>query len=126
MGKGYDLATAEERDIARERATVQVGAPRQQGAPQREEDQLPEWWNPTPALHVSLYYKEEVRFASTLCAVLNCAGHCMAAAIMALSRCSTHHSMAALLWAESFTDAQQTTLFHTDAPDVTLNAKIWT
>lgn len=108
MGKGYDLATAEERDIARERATVQVSVPRQQGAPQREEDQLPEWWNPTPALHVSLYYKEEVRFASTLCTVLNRIGHCMAAAIMALSRCSTHHSMAALLWAESFIDAPLT------------------
>ena len=67
MGKGYDLATAEERDVARERAAVQIGAPRQQGAPQREEDQLPEWWNPTPALHVSLYYKEEVGFP-VLCA----------------------------------------------------------
>ena len=47
--------------MARERATLQVGAPaqRRSGAPE-EEEQLPEWWNPTPALHVSLYYKEEV------------------------------------------------------------------
>lgn len=60
VGKGYDLATAEERNMARERATVQVGAPRQQSSFQGEEQQLPEWWNPTPALHVSLYYKEEV------------------------------------------------------------------
>ena len=74
MGKGYDLATAEERDVARERAAVQIAPPRQQGAPQQEEDQLPEWWNPTPALHVSLYYKEEVRFSSSLCTVLNLLG----------------------------------------------------
>ena len=64
VGKGYDLATAEERDMARERAMVQVGGPAQQGSPQREEEQLPEWWNPTPALHVSLYYKEEVNALS--------------------------------------------------------------
>lgn len=46
--------------MARERATLQVGGPTKQGTPQQEEDQLPEWWNPNPALHVSLYYKEEV------------------------------------------------------------------
>lgn len=60
VSKGYDLATAEERDMARERATLQVGAPAPQGTPQREEEELPEWWNPSPALHVSLYYKDEV------------------------------------------------------------------
>ena len=48
--------------MARERATLQVGAPAQRrSAAPEEEEQLPEWWNPTPALHVSLYYKEEVR-----------------------------------------------------------------
>ena len=48
--------------MARERATLQVGAPAQpRSASPVEEEQLPEWWNPTPALHVSLYYKEEVR-----------------------------------------------------------------
>ena len=65
VGKGYDLATAEERDVARERATLQVGSPAQQRNLQQEEEQLPEWWNPSPALHVSLYYKEEVRFNSS-------------------------------------------------------------
>ena len=61
-GKGYELATAEERGMARERATLQVGAPTQpRSASLQEDEQLPEWWNPTPALHVSLYYKEEVR-----------------------------------------------------------------
>ena len=61
-GKGYELATAEERSMARERATLQVGSPAQpRSAAPAEEEQLPEWWNPTPALHVSLYYKEEAR-----------------------------------------------------------------
>ena len=64
VSKGYDLATAEERDMARERATLQVGEPSRQGTPQREEEELPEWWNPSPALHVSLYYKEEVHTLS--------------------------------------------------------------
>ncbi len=87
VGKGYDLATAEERDVARERATVQVGAPRQQDAPQQEEDQLPEWWNPTPALHVSLYYKEEVWSSDFCYRALNPARQCIAAASVALFRC---------------------------------------
>ena len=64
VSKGYDLATAEERDMARERATLQVGEPARQGTPQQEEEELPEWWNPSPALHVSLYYKEEVHALS--------------------------------------------------------------
>lgn len=65
--KGYDLATADERDVARERATLQVRGSEQQGAPQRVEEQLPEWWNPTPALHVSLFYKEEVGGLTLTC-----------------------------------------------------------
>ena len=67
--KGYDLATADERDVARKRATVQVRGSEQQGTPQREEEQLPEWWNPTPALHVSLFYKEEVGALTLTCTI---------------------------------------------------------
>jgi hypothetical protein len=40
-------------------------------------DAMPEWWNPSPALHVSLVYKQEVRSTlAPLCAPCACIGTC--------------------------------------------------
>ncbi len=75
--------------MARERATLQVGAPAQpRSASPQEEEQLPEWWNPTPALHVSLYYKEEVH--SPCCISLpSCQGTSNRMALQVLSQSVT-------------------------------------
>lgn len=53
------VGTAEDVELLRSSASARVAAPlaREQGA---DDDDIPEWWNPSPALHVSLYYKQEV------------------------------------------------------------------
>ncbi len=53
------VGTAEDVDVLRSSASASVAAPlaSEQGA---DGDSIPEWWNPSPALHVSLYYKQEV------------------------------------------------------------------
>ena len=63
VGKGADSAPAEERDVARERATVQVGESVQHGSTEEEKEQLPEWWAPTPtptSSHARSPYDKEV------------------------------------------------------------------
>ncbi len=58
------VGTAEDVDLLRGSASAQVAAPL--AARDAEDDQMPEWWNPSPALHVSLYYKQEVRQKTSL------------------------------------------------------------
>lgn len=53
------VGTAEDVDLLRGSASAQVAAPTAER--DAEGDQMPEWWNPSPALHVSLYYRQEVR-----------------------------------------------------------------
>ena len=57
------VGTAEDVDLLRGSASAQVAAlPSEQAA---NGDEMPEWWNPSPALHVSLYYKQEVHICSS-------------------------------------------------------------
>ena len=64
-GKGDGLGTAEERDVAQERVTVQEGEPLQLRVSKEEKERLPEWWKPyTVPRGVNPYYKEVVRSCS--------------------------------------------------------------
>ncbi|CAL8469335.1 g8876 [Coccomyxa elongata] len=52
------VGTAEDVEVLRSSASASVAAPL--ASEQRADgDSIPEWWNPSPALHVSLYYKQE-------------------------------------------------------------------
>ncbi|KAK9908012.1 hypothetical protein WJX75_001523 [Coccomyxa subellipsoidea] len=51
------VGTAEDVDLLRGSASAHVAtSASEQGT---NGDEMPDWWNPTPALHVSLYYKQE-------------------------------------------------------------------
>ena len=61
------VGTAEDVEMLRSSASASVATPPANGAG-ADGDNIPEWWNPSPALHVSLYYKQEVcRSPSTCC-----------------------------------------------------------
>lgn len=58
------VGTAEDVDLLRGSASAHVAtSASEQGT---NGDEMPDWWNPTPALHVSLYYKQEVCSSSPL------------------------------------------------------------
>lgn len=58
------VGTADDVELLRGRASAQVSSASAQELRTAESNQIPDWWNASPALHVSLYYKQEVRCPS--------------------------------------------------------------
>lgn len=54
------VGTADDVELLRGEASAQVSSSPALERPTAESDQIPDWWNASPALHVSLYYKQEV------------------------------------------------------------------
>jgi hypothetical protein len=65
-------STAEDVELLREEASAQL-APPAVVSQQADREQMPDWWSPSPAMHVSLFYKQEVCSPTTKKALTLCA-----------------------------------------------------